>query len=330
MKRRTLIKHAVIGTAVGTAGLSPSEAQEVGRDDSPNRIRLSGIFVPVVTPFKNDDLSIEDLRDTLRQFNRTGLTGYLALGSNAEFRSLMDTERMRVLEVFTAEKGDKVVLAGTACESTRETIVKSREAARMGFDYVIILTPSYFAKRMNGPTIKDYYLRIAEAITIPVLLYDAPQYASGVQIPPKIVTDLSRHPNIVGMKESSAIGPGPVLDVLDPDVDFSVLAGSANFMYPSFKLGASGGVTALGNVLPEPCCELYRLFRAGRNEKGLALHRRLSRLNTAISGALGVSGIKAAMDMLGFRGGEPRHPLKPVSAEIREAIRSLLKHEGFI
>ncbi len=291
--------------------------------------KLTGVFAPVVTPFRNDEVSLDDLRYNLAKLRESGLDGYLALGSNGEYRSLDDREKIRVLEVFAEEKGNKTVMVGAGCESTRETIEKSNIAADMGFDFVSILTPSYFAKRMDGPTLKGFYERIADTVRAPVLLYNAPGFAGGVQIPPTVVAALAKHPNIAGMKDSSPQGPARFLAACGQEEDFAILAGSADFLYPSLHLGAPGGIVSLANALPEPCCEMYRLFREGRFDEARALHFTLSRLNGAVSGTYGVAGVKAAMDAAGFRGGDPRHPLLPVPAEAREAIRRTIAEAGF-
>jgi len=295
-----------------------------------NKEKLSGVFAPVVTPFVADELSLDDLRFNLQKLSETNLAGYLALGSNGEFRSLTDREQVQVLEVFAQEKGDKVVMVGTACESTKQTIEKSKVASEMGFDYVSILTPGYFAKRMDGATLQGHYERIADSIDIPVLLYNAPRFAGGVQIPPQTLLRLSRHPNIVGMKDSSLAGPATFLALLEPSEDFHVLAGSINFFYPSLHLGATGGVVSLANVLPDSCCELYRLFIQGKYDEAGDLHNRLVRLNQAASGTWGVAGVKAAMEIIGFKGGQPRHPLTGLSDEAKEQIRQEMLKEGFV
>jgi len=295
-----------------------------------NREKLSGVFAPVVTPFRKDELDLDALRFNLRKLGDTALTGYLALGSNGEFRSLSDSEQIQVLEVFAGEKGDKIVMAGTACESTRHTIEKSKIAADMGCDYVSVLTPSYFASRMDGPTLRAYYERIADSVPIPVLLYNAPGFTGGVRILLQTVFELSQHPNIAGMKDSSPTGPGRFLSRCDTSDDFHILAGSANFFYPSLHLGSPGGILSLANILPERCCELYRLFTEGRFDEARALHFRIARLNSAISGVSGVAGVKAAMNLVGFRGGEPRHPLIPLSNEAVDTIRERMREEDFI
>ncbi len=295
-----------------------------------NKRMLSGVFGPVVTPFRSDELALDDLRFNLRKLSETDLAGYFAIGSNGEFRSLTDKEQIQVLDIFAAEKGNKVVMVGTGCESTRQTIEKSKLVSNMGFDYVSILTPSYFAKRIDGDTLQCYYERIADSVDVPVLLYNAPGFAGGVEIPPRTILELSRHPNIVGMKDSSPTGPGKFLTCLEPAADFHVLAGSANFFYPALHLGAAGGVLSLANVLPGPCCDLYRLFTQGKYDDAKELSFRLARLNQAISGAWGVAGVKAAMDIIGFKGGQPRHPLQALTDEAKERVRQMIINEGFM
>lgn len=296
----------------------------------PNERKLSGVFAPVVTPFHSDEPALDDLRFNLRKLSKTDLAGYFALGSNGEFRSLTDKEQIQVLDIFAEEKGNKVVMVGTGCESTRQTIEKSKLAAETGFDYVSILTPSYFAKQIDGATLQCYYERIADSIDIPVLLYNAPGFTGGMEIPLQIVLELSGHPNIVGMKDSSPAGPAKLLACLDPAEDFNVLAGSANFFYPSLHLGAAGGVVSLANALPGPCCDIYRLFTQGKYDDAKELSFRLARLNQAISGPWGVAGVKAAMDITGFKGGQPRHPLQGLTDEVRERVRQRIINEGFI
>lgn len=291
--------------------------------------KLSGVFAPIVTPFRDDALDLEALRFNLQRAAASGLAGYLALGSNGENKSLTDDEQRQVLEVFAAEKADKVVMVGCGCESTVQTVAKCRQAAELGFEFASVLTPSYFAKRMDGPTLAAYYRRIADESPLPVLLYNAPGFAGGVSVPLKTVVELAGHPNIVGIKDSSSAGPGAILSALGSEVEFSVLAGSVNTFYPSLHMGASGGIVSLADAMPEPCCELYRLFAAGRHAEAAEMHQRLTRLNRSVSGAGGVAGVKAAMDVCGYRGGAPRHPLMPLDEVGRAAIRKAILAEGF-
>ena len=290
---------------------------------------LSGVFSPVVTLFEGGLLDLLSLRKNLKIVAKSGLKGYLALGSNGEFMSLSEQEQLQVLEVFAEEKADKVIMVGTARESSKHTIDFSNRVAQMGFEYVSVLTPHYFAKQMNGPTLERYYTRIADEVKVPVLLYNAPGFAGGVHIPPATVAKLAEHPNIAGMKDSSPTGPAKFLNVCGSGDDFAILAGSANFLYPSLHLGAPGGIVSVANFLPDPCCEMYSSFMAADYDKARDLHFRLARLNAAVSGAYGVAGVKAAMALTGFSGGEPRHPLIPVDDDGRALIAAAIEREGF-
>ena len=295
-----------------------------------NKQKLSGIFTPVVTPFVNDVPDLDALTYNLTQLRKTDIKGFFALGSNGEYKSLTSEEQLLVLEVFAQEKGDKIVMVGTGCESTKETIEKSHVAAQMGFDYVSVLTPHYFAKQMDATTLVRYYERVAEKVSVPVLLYNAPQFAGGVQIPSKAVVELSKHPNIAGMKDSSAAGPARFLSEVDPEEDFAILAGSMSSLYASLHMGATGGVISLANVVPEACVELYELFAQGQYEEAKDLSAGLIRLNQAISGTWGVAGVKAAMELVGLKGGRPREPLTPAPDEAIAQIRQALTVEGFV
>ena len=108
-----------------------------------------------------------------------------------------------------------------------------------------------------------------------------------------------------------------------------MLAGSANFFYPSLHLGAAGGIISLANALPEQCCKLYQLFLEKAYDEARELHFRLQRLNGAVSGTYGVAGVKGAMDVTGFNGGEPRHPLMQITKADKEKIRKKIIAEGF-
>lgn len=291
--------------------------------------RLAGVFAPVVTTFEHDRLDLQALRSNLRILAGTGLSGYLALGSNGEFLSLSEQERLRVLEVFAEEKQDKSIMVGTGCESTQQTLEWIRQAADMNFPFASVLTPHYFPKQINDTVLESYYLRLADRSPIPIVLYNAPGFTGGVAISPACVRRLASHQNIAGIKDSSKAGPGTFLSGMRESADFAVLVGSANYFYPSLHIGAVGGVLSLGNYLFEACCRLYDLFMQGDYSAAGQLHHSLVRINRAVSGAHGVAGVKAAMDLMGLRGGEPRHPLQPLDAQQRASIKAVIEGEGF-
>jgi 4-hydroxy-2-oxoglutarate aldolase len=291
---------------------------------------LSGVFAPVVTPFEADELRLDWLSSNLERLGTTDLKGYLALGSNGEFMSLSDSEQLDILRVFLEKRGDKIVMAGTGRESTRATIAFSCRAAEMGADYVSVLTPHYFPKLMTDRVFVSYYREVADKVPVPVLIYNAPGFASGVQISPAAVKELSRHPNIAGMKDSSSAGMSSYLEATADRAGFHVLAGSANFFYTALACGAAGGVLSLANCLPELCCRLRAEYLAGNAAQARELHLQLIRLNRAVSGRGGVAAVKAAMDLLGYRGGAPRAPLAALESDAVQALRDALQREGVL
>jgi 4-hydroxy-2-oxoglutarate aldolase len=217
-------------------------------------------------------------------------------------------------------------MAGTGCESTRETIALSERAAKAGAHFVSLLTPSFFAKRMTDDVLASYVLDVAEASPVPVLIYNNPSVAAGVCVSPAVIERVSGHPNMAGMKDSSKGNfPGYIKAAKD---GFALIAGSADFFLDLLQAGGAGGVLSLANVFPDECAAVYRAFKEGRLEEAAGKNRTLLALNKEVSGSFGVAGVKAAMDLAGFRGGPPRRPLKGLTGEQLSGLKEKLREIG--
>lgn len=288
--------------------------------------KISGIFAPITTPFENDELSLEYFRQNIRKYSETSLHGFLVLGSNGENKSLSEDEKLKILEVVLELKADRqLVMAGTGYESTRQTIAFSKKAAALGVDYVSVLTPSYFKKRLTDDALTGYYTDVADALSVPLLAYSAPGF-TGVTLSVNVVEKISRHPNIAGMKDTSAGNVGSYLAGCGDD--FDVLCGTITTLFSGLLLGASGGVVSLSNFFPEPCCELFAKCQSGDLKGARDLHYKLFRLNRSISGSFGVAGVKCAMEQRGYFGGDPRLPLLALGADDKKLIRIALAASG--
>jgi 4-hydroxy-2-oxoglutarate aldolase len=160
-----------------------------------------------------------------------------------------------------------------------------------------------------------------------VLPYNVPGL-TGVKLPAEAVAQLSSHPNIPGVKDSSAdlvqIGD---LAATTP-AGFNVLVGSAPTMYASFCVGAVGAIVAAACVIPELCVQLYELAREQKHAEALALQRRITPLAKAVTTRFGVAGLKAAMDLIGYVGGQPRRPLSPAGPAVVDTLRAQLAALG--
>lgn len=293
--------------------------------------KLSGIFPPVMTPFNNGKIDYDGLAFNIERMNKTALRGYMPLGSNGEFRSLDDAESIEVIKTIARVKSaDKVLMTGTGRESAWATIEFTKKAAGAGADFASVLTPHYYAKKMEDENLVRYFTEVADASPIPVLMYCAPAYAAGVLLSRNAVTELSKHPNIVGMKDTSKEDIAGYIGAVSPGAEFYVLAGTVTKFFKGLSCGAIGGVLSMANYFPELCCELQELFDAGKTTEAETLSARLISLNEKTTGAYGVAGVKAAMNLLGYRGGEPRVPLLPLKNDELETLRNTLKAEGFL
>lgn len=289
--------------------------------------KLSGIFAPITTPFVDEEISVEMMRENMRKYRESSLHGIFALGSNGENKSMTETEKLKMLEVVLEEKAaHQVVMAGTGYESTRETIAFSKKVAGMGAAYVSVVSPSYFKKRMTDEAMIAFYTDIADALSIPVIVYNAPGF-TGVTVSPKVIGTLARHPNIAGMKDSSTGNMSNYI-LARGEESFSVLSGTISTLFTALMLGAAGGVVSLANAFPEPPCSLYAKFLAGDFEEARRLHYALYALNRSVSGSFGVAGVKYAMQLGGFYGGNPRKPLLPLKPEEKETIKSAVRAAG--
>jgi 4-hydroxy-2-oxoglutarate aldolase len=293
--------------------------------------RFTGIFTPIVTPFRPDDtLDEAGLRANVEKWMQTSLTGLVVLGSNGEAAQLDDAEADRVVEVVREHvPADRPLIAGTGRESTRATIEATRRAAAAGVDAVLVRTPSFFKSQMTTDVFVRHYTDVADASPVPVLLYNVTMF-TGVTLQADAVERLAVHPNIVGIKESgSDIGLIAEFVNRTPD-DFTVLAGSATTLLHALSAGCDGAILALASLVPDTCAELVTLVRDGRLAEARALQRRLLPIAKSVGGTYGVPGLKAALHLLRFAGGPPRPPLRPVAPSVIDIIRDQLDALGLL
>ncbi|HHV65152.1 MAG TPA: dihydrodipicolinate synthase family protein [Peptococcaceae bacterium] len=286
--------------------------------------KLEGIYAPIPTPFINDEIAYDKLAENMKFWLGSKLAGIVVMGSNGEFVVLSPEEKRQLIsKVCELAKGKKPVIAGTGCEYTKETIELTKYAAEAGAVAALVLSPNYYKRAMNDEIIKSFYLEVADASPIPIVLYNMPGN-SGINLSAKLVAELAKHPNIIGVKDSG----GNIVQIAEiikntPE-EFAVFAGSASFLFPSLVLGATGGTLALANVLPNECAEVYELVKAGKYTEAKDLQLRLLDINNAVTARWGIGGLKAALEMQGLFGGEPRKPLKSLGAEDRKLLADIL------
>lgn len=288
--------------------------------------KLRGIFAPAVTPFdRRGEVDEAAFRENLRKYSEVRLGGVLVAGSSGEAPYLTERERLRLLTLARRMvRGSQLLLAGTGLESTRETIRLSREAVRCGADALLIVTPNYYIPRMDSASQIAHYSAVADAVKRPVLIYSIPQL-SGVPISVDTIVRLSGHPNIVGVKESSGDihFVRAILKKCRPG--FRVLAGSVAILPKAIEAGAVGGVLSQADFVPELCLSLYDACLQKDKKKIAEICQRIEPLVRDVALPFGVAGVKAALDLSGFRGGAPRSPLQRLLSKEYRRVKAAVE-----
>jgi len=293
--------------------------------------KLSGVFTPNVTPFLNEEVAYDKIAENIDRYNQTKLKGYMPLGSNGEFRSLTDEESIKIIDVYQKYMpSEKTLIAGVMRESAKTTIEFIKKIADKGIDFATILPPHYFIKYMTDEALIKYYTTIADQSPVPIMMYNAPKFAADLVFSTNLVSVLAEHPNIVGMKDTSKEDISIYVNAVPKGANFYVLAGTINKLYAGLKVGAIGGVVSMSDYLPDMCCKLQELFESGKIEEAEKLDVYARELSSNAAGKYGVAGVKAAMDLLGYYGGNPRIPLLPLGDEQKAELKAVLEKEGLL
>ncbi|MDQ2050689.1 dihydrodipicolinate synthase family protein [Natronolimnohabitans sp. A-GB9] len=282
-----------------------------------------GTGAPIVTPF--DDTGAVD-RDRLASIadwlTSEGVDFLVPCGSTGEAPLLTTDERIAVVETI-AETTDCPILAGTGQEGYEPTLETTERAAEAGADAALVVTPSYYGA--DDDTLESYYRDLADESPVPIVLYSVPKFTDQ-QLAPETAASLAAHDNVVGIKDSSgSLESIQRLVELTADEAFSVLVGSGSTYAAGLAVGADGGVLALGNVAPARASEIYRLQETGRTADARERNAALVELNRAITSEYGVPGVKTALEMRGQPAGTLRRPLRPLDAEDRATLESVLQ-----
>lgn len=290
--------------------------------------KLQGIYAPIACLFESDmgPIALDKIAENVKKYNQTKLSGIVVMGSNGEFVFLTHEEKLAFIRTVCENIApDKHVIVGTGCESTAETIQLCKEAAELGADAALVLSPNYYKKAMQTDrVIEQFYNDVADASPIPVIIYNMPGN-SGINVSSAISARLAKHPNIIGEKDSGGniTQISETLRDTDPET-FSVFAGSTSFLAATTFMGGQGGTLALANVMPDECVHLFELAKAGDLEKAVKAQKILLAPNAAVTAQFGIGGLKVALDHVGYYGGTPRKPLLPQSEENKAKIIAII------
>lgn len=285
-------------------------------------MKLHGIFPPITTPFNADGEIYEaKVAHNVGKWNRTGLAGYVVCGSTGESVHLTFDEKLKMFELVAKYAApEKLLLCGTGVESVKETLELTRRAAEMGYKAAMVRTPHYYKNLINNGAAQALYFRaVADQSPVPVMIYNWPQ-ATGVDIPAETVAELSHHPNIIAIKESSGNIEKVMQMIRECKPGFQVLVGSAPTLAPSLAVGAAGAVLAYANAAPYSVIAIWEAHRQREFDAAMDWQRRIARAAVLVTAKYGIPGLKHAMDLNGYYGGPCRLPLAPLTPEAKKEI----------
>jgi dihydrodipicolinate synthase/N-acetylneuraminate lyase len=288
-------------------------------------MKLHGIFAPLTTPFEADgSVALAQVRNNVALYNKTKLAGYVPNGSTSESVLLLWEEVYKVWEaVRDAAAPGKILIAGTGAESTAETIEHTNRAAKIGYAVALVRTPSFYKPSIDDHMLAEHYLRVADAARIPVMVYAVPVFTH-VTVGASLIARVAKHPNIIGMKDSSGDMQAIAAIISAAPKEFQTLTGAASTLYEALELGAVGAILGLADVFPDLCAEIYAAAGAGDRAKARTLAQKLVVPAKMLLMDYGIGGLKYAQDRMGFYGGLPRLPLQGVSDSGKVEIDGML------
>lgn len=289
-------------------------------------MELKGSFVAVVTPFRDGNFDEAAFRDLIEFQIENGTNGIVPCGTTGESATLTHDEHQDVIGACVkAVNGRVKVIAGTGSNSTREAILLTQGAKDAGADAALLITPYYNKPTQQG--LHDHYQAIAEAVDIPLVVYNCPGRTGG-SISPDTLGRLAKLPNIVAVKDATGNTDWTTEVLLRSDL--TILSGDDSATLPLMSLGAAGVISVTANVMPREVADLCAAADAGDWSRAREIHNKLFDLTKLLFSESNPIPVKAAMEMLGKIGPEIRAPLSPIGDENRRRLHAEMVRLGLV
>lgn len=289
---------------------------------------FSGSFVALVTPFKNNRVDVEKLKELVEFHIKKGTSGIVPCGTTGESPTLSHEEHRLVIEtVVKAVNGRIKVIAGTGSNNTNEAIELTRFAKEVGADGCLVITPYY-----NKPTQNGLYLhfkKIAETVDIPIIMYNVPG-RTGTNMISSTAAKLSKIKNIIGLKEASGNITQISQIVRECVEEFDVLSGDDAMTFPILAVGGKGVISVAANIAPAEVAGLVEAFNKGDINKSRKMHLKMLPLFEAMFYETNPIPVKTSMNLMGMISDDIRLPLCKMSEENLKKLKTTLKEYKLI
>lgn len=283
--------------------------------------QLRGIFPAIPTPVTDVDRVDEGaVRAQMALIMGGGVDGVVPLGGTGEYGALPATERVRMVEVCAESADGRIpVVAGVLDPGYYDAISSGKALARAGADALMVVTPYYTTPTQRG--IRDYFVRFADESPVPVMIYEIP-YRTRIAIAPEFLHELSRHPNIIGMKACNTDMYHFLKVQAGIDEAFTVFSGEDTLFPVHMAAGAKGGIVVTASALPRTWRKLYEACAAGRAQEALTLHRKLIPLLDLAFAETNPGPLKSALDLVGVNAPRVLQPLVAPDPDLRHRLRA--------
>jgi 4-hydroxy-tetrahydrodipicolinate synthase len=289
---------------------------------------FKGLMTPMITVFdKNDKVSKPGMIDQINFLIENGVDMIFPCGSTGEFSKLSIDERKNVLKIVVDEVNNKVpVFAGTAADSTKETIMHSKYAEDIGADGVVIV-PSFYSKiREEG--VYAHFKAISEKINIPIMIYNNPA-RSLIDVKPELISKLFEEGYVSYVKESSA-DVRRCSKLLKLSDKLGIFVGIDSVAVEALSMGASGWVSSSSNVIPRECSDIYDAVTTGDIEKAKKIFYRIYSFLEIVESGLLIGVCKGGLKLKNRDVGIPRMPILPLNASQTKSLKTTMENARII
>lgn len=289
---------------------------------------FSGSMVALVTPFKNGKVDWESLERLVEFHVQSGTHGIVPCGTTGESATLSHEEHDRVIEaVIKAAKRRVPVIAGTGSNSTEEAIRLTRAAEKAGADGGLLISPYYNRPTQEG--IYQHYKKVAEAVGIPLIIYNIPG-RTGSKIEPETLARLSEIKNVAGVKEATG-SVDQAIDVIVLCGDrLAIYSGEDSLTYSLMALGGKGVISTVANVAPKEMADLTEACLKGDWEKGRELQIRLIPLIRSLFIETNPIPVKTALSLMKKCSSDLRLPMTPMAEPNVKKLKQAMTGFGLI
>jgi len=289
---------------------------------------IEGVITAIITPFKDDRIDKTAYKGLIEKQINAGIYGVVPCGTTGESATL-DFKEHEMLIDYTMEIVSHrcKVIAGTGSNNTKEAIKLTSHAKNAGVDAALVITPYYNKPTQNG--LYAHFRGIAEAVDIPVILYNVPG-RTGVNMLPETVAKLSEIKNIIGIKEATG-SLQQITEIMQTcNRDFIILSGDDFTALPCMAIGAKGVISVTSNIVPDQMVEMFRAYKKGNMKRAIDINLKLWSLHKAMFIDSNPIPVKTAARLMGWISNEIRLPLTPMSGANLDKLKNVMMEQGLI